>query len=107
MTPSAYRLAKSAGIAAAVTALALTAACGSDESTQSSGYSGEIGPVDLSADCPEKVIVQTDWNPEAEHGHLYQLLGPEPAIDAGGKRVAGPLFDRGKYTGVDIEIRLA
>lgn len=105
MTSSAYRLARTAGIAAAVTALALTAACGSNESTQSSGYSGEIGPVDLSADCPEKVIVQTDWNPEAEHGHLYQLLGPEPTIDAGGKRVAGPLFDRGQYTGVDIEIR--
>ncbi|MGC5248552.1 ABC transporter substrate-binding protein [Gordonia sp. DT219] len=43
--------------------------------------------------------------PEGEHGHLYQLLGPNPKIDASGKRVVGPLFDHGAYTGVDIEIR--
>ncbi|WP_238418772.1 ABC transporter substrate-binding protein [Gordonia sp. 'Campus'] len=99
------RLSRTTGVAAVAAALAFTAACGSGESTESSGYSGSIGPVDLSAACPEKVVIQTDWNPEAEHGHLYQLLGPDPAISAGGKRVVGPLFDRGSYTGVDVEIR--
>ncbi|MBD0863532.1 ABC transporter substrate-binding protein [Gordonia sp. zg691] len=104
-TPTWRRLSKTTGIAVLAAALAFTAACGSGDATESSGYTGAVGPVDLSANCPEKVIVQTDWNPEAEHGHLYQLLGPDPSISAGDKRVVGPLFDRGEYTGVDIEIR--
>ncbi|MFT4125149.1 MAG: ABC transporter substrate-binding protein [Gordonia sp. (in: high G+C Gram-positive bacteria)] len=91
----------------AVAVVALTAtACGSgSEDATSSGYTGEIGPVNLSTSCPEKIVVQTDWNPESEHGHLYQLLGPNPKINAGNKRTIGPLFDHGTYTGVDIEIR--
>jgi hypothetical protein len=99
------RTAKKTGVVAAALAVALTAACSSDESTESSGFAGEIGPVDLSGNCPAKIVVQTDWNPEAEHGHLYQLLGPDATINAENKRAAGPLFDRGQYTGVDIEIR--
>jgi hypothetical protein len=99
------RLAKSTGVAAVAAALALTAACGSGADTQASGYTGAVGPVDLRESCPAKIVVQTDWNPEAEHGHLYQLLGPDAKINAGNKRVTGPLFDRGQYTGVDIEIR--
>jgi len=98
-----HRLVKSAALAA--TAIMFAAACGSDESTEASGYSGEIGPVNLKEVCPAKVVVQTDWSPEAEHGHLYQLLGPDAQINAENKRVVGPLFDRGQYTGVDIEIR--
>lgn len=98
-----HRLTKTAALAAA--ALTFAAACGSDESTQSSGYSGEIGPVNLQDVCPAKVVVQTDWNPEAEHGHLYRMLGPDAQINAENKRVMGPLFDRGQYTGVDLEIR--
>ncbi|MDG4663725.1 ABC transporter substrate-binding protein [Mycobacterium sp. 236(2023)] len=98
-----HRLVTSAALAAA--AITFVAACGSDESTEASGYSGGIGPVNLKEVCPAKVVVQTDWNPEAEHGHLYQLLGPDAQINAENKRVVGPLFDRGQYTGVDIEIR--
>lgn len=101
-TPTWRRLAQGTAIAATVVTVA---ACGSDESTESSGYTGEIGAVDLRESCPAKVVVQTDWNPEAEHGHLYQLLGPDPQINAENKRVSAPLFDRGEYTGVDLEIR--
>lgn len=87
-------------------AATLTACGGSDaDSEASSGYSGEVGAVDLSESCPATVVVQTDWNPEAEHGHLYELLGPDPTIDAGAKSVSGPLFASGEYTGVDVEIR--
>ena len=89
---------------AAAVVLGLTA-CGGDSNTESSGYTGSIGPVDLSASCPKKIVVQTDWYPEAEHGHLYELLGPNPKIDASSKSVVGPLFDNGQYTGVDLEIR--
>lgn len=101
-TPTWRRLVQGTAIAATVVTVA---ACGSDESTESSGYTGEVGAVDLRESCPAKVVVQTDWNPEAEHGHLYQLLGPDPQINAENKRVSAPLFDRGEYTGVDIEIR--
>jgi hypothetical protein len=80
-------------------------ACGSDDSSAGSGYTGTVGKVDLSKVCPAKIVVQTDWAPESEHGHLYQLLGPDAKIDAGAKKVVGPLFTGGEYTGVDIEIR--
>lgn len=102
-TPHWHRLAKSTAVAGAV--VAIVAACGSDESTESSGFTGEIGPVNLQESCPSKIVVQTDWNPEAEHGHLYQLLGPDAQINGENKRAVGPLFDRGQYTGVDLEIR--
>ena len=89
----------------ALGAATLTACGGESDSAEASGYSGEIGAVDLSDVCPAKVVIQTDWNPEAEHGHLYELLGPEPTVDAGAKSISGPLFTSGEYTGVDVEIR--
>ena len=92
---------------AAVTMLTLAlTACGSDDSG-SSGPSGEVGDTDLAAaGCPDTVVVQTDWNPESEHGGLYQLLGDDYEIDAGAKRVSGTLVDsNGDSTGVKLEIR--
>jgi len=51
-------------------------------------------------------VVQTPWVPQAEHGALYQLLGPGFTIDAGRKRVTGPLVSHGgRSTGVRIELR--
>ncbi len=64
------------------------------------------GAVDLSGVCPETVVIQTDWNPEAEHGWLYQMIGDEPAIDAASFSVTGPLVAPGGVdTGVDIQVR--
>ncbi|WP_145942550.1 ABC transporter substrate-binding protein [Corynebacterium glyciniphilum] len=104
-----------AGTVAVVTTFALTA-CGdgsaSSTSSAASDYDGDIGTTDLSSVCPSTVVVQTDWFPEAEHGHLYEQLnyGGEGrdavTIDAEGKVVSGPLFDGDNgYTGVDLEIR--
>jgi hypothetical protein len=45
--------------------------------------------------------VQTNWWPEADHGFTYQLLGPNPTIDAGTNSVTGPLGE----TGINLEIR--
>ncbi|QNG21420.1 ABC transporter substrate-binding protein [Rhodococcus triatomae] len=89
---------------AALTAVAL-AGCGSDAASEPAAYDGPIGAVDLSQDCPATVVVQTGWNPQAETGFMYHLLGPDPAIDADLKRTSGPLFADGEYTGVDLEIR--
>ncbi|WP_368498344.1 ABC transporter substrate-binding protein [Herbiconiux sp. A18JL235] len=107
--PSRSRAAVSIG-AAAATALLLTA-CSSgssatEEGAESSAAGLTVGAVDLAAaGCPATVVIQTGWNPEAEHGHLYQLLGDDPAIDASKKVVSGPLMASGEYTGVDVEIR--
>jgi hypothetical protein len=100
------RLVLTAGLVAA-TAVALTACSSGASSTESSPASdAEIGSVDLAAaGCPANVVLQTDWNPEAEHGHLYQLLGPDPVVDASNKSVSGPLYSAGEYTGVNVEIR--
>ncbi len=99
------RLILAAGLVA-TTALALTA-CSSSSSTDTSTPAADsaIGAIDLSGVCPANVVLQTDWNPEAEHGHLYELLGPDPVIDAANKKVSGPLYSSGEYTGVNVEIR--
>lgn len=64
-----------------------------------------IGAVDLAAaGCPADIKIQTDWNPESEHGHLYQLFGTKYTIDAKNKSVTGPLMSAGEYTGVDVTV---
>lgn len=62
-------------------------------------------PVDLSDVCPETIVIQTDWFPEAEHGGLYEMLGDDYEVDTGQKVVSGPLVAGGEETGVDVEIR--
>ena len=56
--------------------------------------------------CPARIVIQKDWNPEAEHGMLYELIGKEGyEIDAGSAIVSGDLVVAGADSGVDIEIR--
>ncbi|KQQ09575.1 hypothetical protein [Rathayibacter sp. Leaf296] len=85
---------------------ALTACSGSGAADPSATRDLEIGAVDLAAaGCPATVVVQTDWNPEAEHGHLYEMIGEGHTVDTGLKSVTGPLMASGEYTGVDLEVR--
>ena len=95
--------------ALAATAIALTGcASGSAGTTNTTAATSNTatGPkVDLSSVCPSTVVVQTDWDPEGEHGHLYQMLGANPAINASDKSVTGDLVANGKSTGVKLEIR--
>jgi hypothetical protein len=100
------RLVVAAGLTA-VTAVALSACSSGASSTESTASADlTIGSTDLAAaGCPATVVIQTDWNPEAEHGHLYQLLGPGYTVNAESKSVSGPLMSGGEYTGVDVEIR--
>lgn len=51
--------------------------------------------------CPAKIVVQTNWFPEAEHGGTYQVIGPEGVIDGENGTYGGPLAD----TGLELEIR--
>jgi hypothetical protein len=64
------------------------------------------GPLDLRGVCPSTVVFQTSWLPNVENfGALYSLLGPDPEVDTGKKRITGPLMAGGKDTGVKLELR--
>ena len=103
-TPNRTVVAAAAGIV--LTAFGLTAcADGSGDSGATAAATAAAGGIDLSGVCPATVVVQTDWNPEADHGHLYELVGPGYTVDANQKTVTGDLVAGGKPTGVKIEVR--
>jgi hypothetical protein len=96
------------GLATFAVAALILSACGDDsDSSDAAGPSGEVGAHDLAAaGCPDTEVIQTDWNPEAEHGGVYQLLGNDPSINADDKSVTGTLVDSdGDSTGVLVQIR--
>lgn len=91
---------------AAAASLAGLAACSSaGDASSTADVTAAAGGVDLASVCPAKIGIQTDWNPESEHGHLYQLLGSDYTVDAGNKSVSGPLMSKGKATGVQVMIQ--
>jgi hypothetical protein len=101
-----------AAAAAVGTALALTVAACASSSSSSSAVSTTSAAAIPAADnlkaagCPATIVLQTDWDPEAEHGGQYQLVGPNPTINAGAKEVTGELVAHGGVdTGVQIQIR--
>ena len=57
--------------------------------------------VSLTDVCPNPLIIQTDWFPEPEHAHTYQLVGTDGVVDAQNGTYSGELRD----TGLTIEIR--
>jgi hypothetical protein len=98
------------GAALAVTATACSSSGSSSASSTSTsgGASAAIPAADnlKAAGCPSTIVLQTDWNPEAEHGGQYELLGPNPTISANTKSVTGELVAHGGVdTGVQLQIR--
>jgi hypothetical protein len=90
----------------AIAASLTLAACGGSDSSSDTTTPAAAEGVDLvAAGCPETVVIQTDWFPEAEHGNLYQLIGDDYVVNAKGLRVSGDLVSEGKSTGVKVEIR--
>ena len=59
----------------------------------------------LAGVCPDPMVIQTDWFPEAEHGALYEMVGEGYTVDVEKKTVTGPLVAAGVDTGIDIEVR--
>ena len=92
-------------VTAVIAALALSACGGSDNATSDTTVAAATGVDLVAAGCPETVSLQTDWNPEAEHGNLYQLIGPGYTVDKEKQRVSGDLMAGGETTGVKVEIR--
>ncbi|WP_292836159.1 hypothetical protein [Microbacterium sp.] len=111
LTPTVHlRSALTAG-AAILLAIGL-AACSSEPTTDASAAPGESapaaeagGPLDLSEVCPATVVMQQDWQPEAEHGAMYALVGDDYTVDTEMKTVTGTLVAQGVDTGVDVEVR--
>ncbi len=82
----------------------LLAAC----TTPEGGPGGESLPPaaeSLRGTCPDTVVVQMNWFPQAEHGGLYRLLGSGFTVDDRRKAVEGPLLDDGRDTGVRLQVR--
>lgn len=93
-----------------IAALALAGCSGSGSSsspgsTSASKAAAASPAVSLKGVCPATITVQTDWNPEADHGHLYEMIGGTPKVDAQKKVVTGDLYSGGKPTGVKLAIR--
>ena len=59
----------------------------------------------LATVCPNPIVIQTDWFPEAEHGALYELIGEGYTVDTDRKVVRGPLVSGGEEMGIDVEVR--
>ena len=112
MTPPTRIIRRSvaAGLALSVATLGL-AACSSDETEPAADTTPDAptaeagGALDLSEVCPATVVMQQDWQPEAEHGAMYALVGDDYTIDNDVKSVTGSLVAQGVDTGVDIEVR--
>jgi len=85
---------------AAVLAVAAASASFTGASTAAGGPS-----INLAGVCPSTIVIQTDWNPEADHGSTYQMLGPKLSINTSQKSVTAPLYANGKPTGVKLQIR--
>lgn len=83
----------------AVIGALLNACTSGKDSAPTSTVSGSLTGI-----CPTVIKIQTDWFPEAEHGGVYELLGPDYTIDKGSASVKGALMDGELDTGVDVEI---
>jgi hypothetical protein len=97
-------------VATAVAAALVLSACGGEDASGApaapAAPAAEAGgPLDLTGACPATVVLQQDWQPEAEHGSMYSLVGPDYTIDAEAKSVTGSLVAQGVDTGVDVEVR--
>ena len=92
-TPAASVVATSSAVVAGASAAASPSAAGTSAAAR---YTTNLKGI-----CPDNVVVQTGWYPEADHGFAYQLIGPGGKVDAKKLTYSGPLGS----TGVNLEIR--
>jgi hypothetical protein len=87
---------------AALGAVGLVAACSSDGDSADAGSTGTDGTVsELAGACPARIVLQTNWYPEGEHGAAYELAGPGGEFDSSSGSYVNEIAD----TGVEMEIR--
>ena len=95
-------------VAAVTLATVLVVACSAgpeDRVTGARPTASASGASSLAGLCPDTVVIQSNWWPQAEDGAVYRLLGGDLDIDSGRKRVTGALVAEGVDTGVKLEIR--
>jgi len=101
-----------------VASIVLLAACGSDEDTTApagtdagsettdAAVTTDGATTDGAGVCPEKLVIQTDWFPELEHGGTYQLIGPDGTADKDSLSYSGPVQAAYAVGGLaELEIR--
>ena len=87
--------------AATATSAAGTATTKASATTAVASLAGSLKGV-----CPDKLVIQTDWFPESEHGTLYEMIGKDYKVDTQKKVVTGTLVGHGGVdTGIQIEVR--
>lgn len=85
-----------------VVALVAMAACGGGDDDDGAGGGAAGGQAsELARACGSRIVVQTDWFPEPEHGGTYQLIGANGRVDKDKGTYSGPIG----ATGVELEIR--
>ena len=65
----------------------------------------EVVAAGLSGVCPSRLVVQTDWFPESEHGAMYELVGDDYVVDVDNKVVRGSMVLGGTDLGIEWEVR--
>lgn len=81
-------------------AVETTAAATTETTAAATETTAAASPTALKdAGCPDPLVIQTDWFPEADHGWTYQMIGPNGTQDPA----------KGSYTGevggVTVDIR--
>lgn len=82
----------------------LVAACGDGESS-TPATTTTVAESELLGACPETIVFQTDWFPQAEHGGLYHLMGDDYTTSKDTGATVGTFVVNGADTGRRIEIR--
>jgi hypothetical protein len=92
---------------AVVAAASVLVGCGSSVQTVAGPAGRPAGASDarnLKGVCPDRVVVQAGWLPQAELGFLFQMFG-RYTVDLVHKSVSGPLLAGDVDTGVTLEVR--
>ncbi len=95
-------------VLALVAALTLSGCGGPAQQAVTSGRVGHTAAAGdarvLKGVCPDRVVIQAGWLPQADVGWAYRMLGSY-TIDKSHKRVSGRLLAGDVDTGVTLEVR--
>ncbi|MQY20932.1 nitrate ABC transporter substrate-binding protein [Nocardia macrotermitis] len=108
MSPLHSRVARRAAILTAALSVGIgtLTACGSSTAPAPKVSLAPAPAAQRLADvCPATLTVQLQWQPQADMGGLFQLLGPDYTVDTGTKSVTGTLVAQGKDTGVKLRLK--
>jgi hypothetical protein len=92
-------------VATLATACSSTSQPTSTAANSAAPSSSSSSAVSLAGVCPSTIVVQTDWNPEADQFAAYELAASNGTIDTSKKTYTADLLSQGQDTGVKIQIR--